>query len=139
MAATTVAEATLTPQPLEPIAEGMEKPTSTGTDVAAVNEDVSKPYTPADWCVHCALLRRRRAERRLARCRTIDEIRRVIPPELFERSAFRSMLYLVRDLTMAVGMVYAASKIDNIVAFVASKVDVPSYGLFALKWSLWAT
>lgn len=42
---------------------------------------------------------------------TKGQIRDVIPPECFERSYVKSMLYLCRDTVMAVGLVYVTSQL----------------------------
>ncbi|KAI9184009.1 hypothetical protein H9P43_003062 [Blastocladiella emersonii ATCC 22665] len=64
---------------------------------------------------------------------SIKELRDAIPAELFERSALKSMYYVVHDVALAAALFYGALHID---AFAASLAD-PTAAL-AAKWALWA-
>lgn len=59
---------------------------------------------------------------------TKGQIKAVIPKHCFERSGFRSMLYVARDCSMAAAFAYATSKVLS--------TDLPTDPLSAIGWVL---
>lgn len=69
---------------------------------------------------------------------TMSELRAAIPAHCFERSALRSMQYVITDFSLIAAAYYAATHIDP--AFNSDNGQVLSgWAGFAAKWALWAT
>lgn len=67
---------------------------------------------------------------------TVKDLLGAIPPECFERSALKSMQYVVQDFTMIATLMYAASHIEP--AFGSNGQVLNGWTGFAAKWALWS-
>jgi hypothetical protein len=73
--------------------------------------------------------------------RTTQEVREVIPPELFERNTLKSLKYLCGDLLMAAALFAAACRIDpwfnsnEARAFAVSSIGLVPLEIF--RWAAW--
>lgn len=98
-----------------------------------------KPFIAINWYGSAARTILSEASLNTDLPRSLEEIRRVIPPHLFERSTLRGMSYLARDVVMCVGAVYLASRIQPAISYLQAAGLVGPWAASVLKWALWGT
>lgn len=68
---------------------------------------------------------------------TIKDVLNAIPAHCFERSAIKSGAYVLQDLVIIAGFVYAATFIDSSLGIKGAALS--GYAGVAARWAAWAT
>ncbi|KAH7890991.1 fatty acid desaturase-domain-containing protein [Phlebopus sp. FC_14] len=89
-----------------------------GKPVVVEHEDHDLPaFTPMSW--------------------SLKEIRDAIPPHLFIRSTTKSLLYMLRDISMAILIFCAALKLDTYFQATETALLLTPLGTEVVRWSAW--
>lgn len=106
----------------------------TTTASAKYSEDALPAYTPMPWYGHYLFCFRCRYS---CLSRSLEEIRAVIPAELFVRNTVKGLLYFARDVLMAAFVWSLATTIDPYFKQRTTHELLTPVGAEVARWAAW--